>query len=477
MCLQATVAPNAAPDLPFDLPPHVKGNYIELTLGELSISDILAAQQSDEFCQYVTQMQKNDCAADSETEILASPAKSFAKRCALANNLVVAPNMLIGDTLVPVVPASLQTLMLETAHIWDGAHLSAQKTYELLASRMAWPSLRSDTKTFISNCNTCLQLRPGNSFQVEPGYFVATEVWDQVTIDVMHMQKRNSEYKLALVAIDTFSRYAIVMPMKGETAKEQMHALRTHVLQLGSPKMLVLDRHPTYTSAEFIEFCKQNHIKLSISPGYSSNHVAIVNRVHRTLKELFAKLTAKGDDWTKEVARATLAYNSVRHPATGFAPFFLFHARNPNLKIDALMPQLEDQTSDEKRATNLITIEKAKHEVLRRFEANHKRQIAEFMRDHTKKKRDCPKVNERVFKILPLQKREGGKLAPIRAVGPFFIAKLDKDKIHALIVPQYRMDDERHDGERVKVNDLIPIGERICTPVFANVDFATRKKQ
>jgi hypothetical protein len=99
------------------------------------------------------------------------------------------------------------------------------------------------------------------------------------------------------------------------------------------------------------------------------------------------------------------------------------------------------------------------------------------MRDHTKKKRDCPKVNERVFKILPLQKREGGKLAPIRAVGPYFIAKLDKDKIHALIVPQYRMDDERHDGERVKVNDLIPIGERICTPVFANVDFATRKKQ
>ena len=477
MCLHVHKATTELSDLPFEKPKTPSSSYFEVTLGELSVKEILEEQEKDEFCQFVKQRLQNDFSKETDEEILASPAKSFAKRCSIVDGLVVAPNMLVNDTLVPVVPVSLQPLMLETAHNWDGAHLSAQKTYELIASRMAWPHLKKDTHTFVSKCNTCLQLRPGNSFQVEPGYFVATEVWDQVTIDVMHMQKRNSEFKLALVAIDTYSRYAIVMPLKGETAKEQMQALRNHVLHLGSPKTLVLDRHPVYTSSEFIEFCERNHIKLGISPGYSSNHVAIVNRVHRTLKELFAKLTGKGDDWTKEIARVTLAYNTMRHPATGFSPFFLFHARNPNLKIDKFMPQIDDRTSDEKRAANMLSIEDAKNEVLKKFEAIHKKQIAEFMRDHSKKKRDCPKVNERVFKILPLQKREGGKLAPVRAVGPYFIAKLEKDRIHALIVPQYRADDISCPGERVKINDLIPIGNRICTPVFANSDFALKNKK
>ena len=468
MCLKAKIAKD---DLPFEHPMVRPDQPFEITVGELSIADLIKVQKNDEFCQLIRQSLENACSADTLETIVASRAKSFIRRCHILADLVVVPNLLLGDSLVPVVPAALRRGITRQGHVWEGAHLAVQKTYELLAARMAWPNMRKDVETFVSNCETCVYMRPGNSFQVEPGLFVATDIWDQVTIDVMHMQKRHSDYKLALVAIDTFSRYCIVMPLKTETAKEQMQALRQHVLIHGAPKTLVLDRHPVYTSKDFLDFCKTENIKLSLSPGYSSNHVALVNRVHRTLKELFAKMTAKETDWTKQIARVTLAYNSVTHPATGFPPYFLFHARRPNTSLDRLIPMINDDSDDANRADRFVKVEIAKEEVVKKFEAIHRKQIADFMRNHSGKKRDDPKVGEKVFKILPIQKRDGGKLAPVRAVGPYFISKLDKTRTHATIVQQYADDGVSKPSEHVKINDLIPIGNRIVTPVFANTDF------
>ncbi|MCA9368462.1 transposase family protein, partial [Candidatus Kaiserbacteria bacterium] len=326
---------------------------------------------------------------------------------------------------------------------------------------------------FVKRCDTCTHFLPGLRYQAPPGFFSASQPWEQLTLDVVHIERRNAKYPLALCALDTFSRFAVIMPLKGESADEQILAIKNHIFPLGVPSVIVIDRHPTYTSKKFTEFLSTAKIEASISPGYSSTHVALINRLHRTIRELLAKSVPEGDDWVDSAWLATAAYNGSVHPATGFTPYFLVYNRPMARAIDKILPNPYDGKSLP-LANRLQIAERAREIVRERFRAERMHQLAEYDRKRSKQKRH-PRVADRVMRLLDVHRRQGGKQAAVRAFGPYVITRINKDRVHCTIVGEQAV--EGADGIEVRIDELVPIGDRPCTPIYSSMDVSGRKPE
>jgi hypothetical protein len=263
------------------------------------------------------------------------------------------------------------------------------------------------------------------------------------------------------------------MPLKNETAEDQIRAIKQHILPLGTPAVFVLDRHPVYTSKKFTEFIKQIGASISLSPGYSSTHVALVNRLHRTIREILAKCATDDTDWVDSVWIATRAYNGTIHPVTGFSPAFILNGRSLSYSVDKVLPNpYNEKNLPIDRRVEIV--QKARDIVKERFKAERMKQLADFEKKALSQKRR-PIVNERVMRMLDPHRRKGGKQAAVRAVGPYIVTKIEKDCVHAIIISELKPDGD--EGTRVRIDELIPIADRQCTPVYSTLDFVKQDNE
>ncbi len=126
----------------------------------------------------------------------------------------------------------------------------------------------------------------------------------------------------------------------------------------------------------------------------------------------------------------------------------------------------------EKRARSLRDIieeyEVVKKIVQRKHLATRLKQMAEFERTKSPKKRHDPKIGERVMRLIELNRLKEGKQAAVKAYGPYVIADIDKDQRHAYIVNEFG--GEKQESTRVRWEELVPIGDRTCTPIYAAQD-------
>jgi hypothetical protein len=96
---------------------------------------------------------------------------------------------------------------------------------------------------------------------------------------------RDKEKNLAITMIDMFSKYAVVIPMKGKTGPNVLASVMEGINKMNNnkkPKMLYCDRDPTFTSKILEEWCKKENIKLI----FTTTHPLVVERFNRTFKNM-----------------------------------------------------------------------------------------------------------------------------------------------------------------------------------------------
>jgi hypothetical protein len=446
---------------------------------ELNYDLIKEAQQKDMFCTTLIDQIINPLEDSNEDEYLAAKSDElaqFKRKCAVSRNgVLLVTDALSGSTLVPVLPTSLREDLIRKTHEDELGHFLGKRVFTAIAERCNWPGMKNDIQTFVRKCEVCLKFNPGLRFQSEPGYFGATEPLEQITFDVAHMRQRKTEYPLALCAEDTFTRWMWIMPLKNETAEEQIRAIRTTILSLcHRPREFITDRHAVYLSKVFTSFLKQQNIRLSISKGYWSTHVALVNRSHRTMRQLLAKCCVGEEDWVTKLPMITSAYNNSIHPATGFSPYFMLFCKKPSSVLDEIVPlpaeiRLKSMKDIIEEYENACLIVKQNHL------ANRMKQLADFNKNKSDKKRQNPKINERVMKLIDVNRLKEGKQASIKAYGPYIITDIDKDNRHAYIISEFGP--KGQDSIRVRWEELVPIGDRICTPIYSPDDIVKSEPQ
>ena len=99
---------------------------------------------------------------------------------------------------------------------------------------------------------------------------------------------RDENKHLAITMIDIFSKYAVVIPLKGKTKENVLYGIMegiNKINKLKKPKMLYCDRDTTFTSNILDEWCKKENIKLVLT----TTHPMVVERFNRTFKNMVWK--------------------------------------------------------------------------------------------------------------------------------------------------------------------------------------------
>ena len=158
----------------------------------------------------------------------------------------------------------------------------------------------------------------------------------QFQIDLIELTESvssaNDDYRYLLTAIDIFTRYAFVEPLKNKKASTFLEGFkRIAERAVTLPQRILADRGAEIKNKSFADYCRQNKIKLLHSDNYI--HAPFVERFNRTLKTLMYRyMTSRETERFIDVLpRLVETYNSREHRMIGMSPNEAEKEENANL--------------------------------------------------------------------------------------------------------------------------------------------------
>lgn len=167
-----------------------------------------------------------------------------------------------------------------------------------------------------------------------------------VCMNFLSLEPSKVGYSNILVITDHFSKYALAIPTKNQTARTTADILyNDFILHYGIPTRLHSDQGPTFESQVVKELCKLMNCEKSHAAIYHPMGNATPERFNRTLLGLMGTLeTTQKHDWKSHVQSLVYAYNCTEHESTNIAPFELLFGRRAKLPVDSIFkPATQDK--------------------------------------------------------------------------------------------------------------------------------------
>ena len=138
-------------------------------------------------------------------------------------------------------------------------------------------------------------------------------LWDTDLADVSNLQKYNPDIKYLLVAIDTFSRYLSVVPLKNKSSKSVIAGFQQIFSKGRQPKWLRADHGGEFDNRWLKQYLKS--VNVGIFYTFNETKAAYAERVIRTLKTVMYRYfthnqTYKYDDQLQDFVKD---YNNRPH--------------------------------------------------------------------------------------------------------------------------------------------------------------------
>ena len=154
-----------------------------------------------------------------------------------------------------------------------------------------------DARRAVNTCEWCASVSP-HPVHVKEGALAVSEVWERLAADITHLRE-----KKFLTIIDCGpSRYAIWKQVEAEDAVSVAKGLEEAFRTFGPPAEVVVDNGLAFRSVLVRQLCDKWRINIHFRCADKPTGNAIIERNHRTVKELAAK--REGD-----VLEAAMLYN------------------------------------------------------------------------------------------------------------------------------------------------------------------------
>ena len=258
------------------------------------------------------------------------------------NSLKLIRGMLYREVLIDsqkrtqlVLPSSFVESVLTGLHN-DMGHPCKDRTMSLLRERFFWPGMFSDTESWIANCERCIRRKSKTNVRAPLVNITTTYPLELVCLDYLTLEPSKGNISNILVITDHFTRFAVAIPTKNQTAKTTADVLYNEfIVRYGVMARLHSDQGANFESSIIQELCKIMGIEKSRTTPYHAAGNGMTERFNRTLISMLGTLEVEQKkDWKKYVAPLVHAYNCIKHESTGFSPYLLLFGREPKLPID-----------------------------------------------------------------------------------------------------------------------------------------------
>ena len=110
-----------------------------------------------------------------------------------------------------------------------------------------------------------------------------------VQIDIYHTNKQ-----LIIIAIDKFSKYALIKLIKSRATEDLKQPLRDDIISLGIPKVIIFDSEKSFNYILItLMLTNQFNVEIHKIPPYKSCSNGQVERFHSTLTEIIRCLKSE----------------------------------------------------------------------------------------------------------------------------------------------------------------------------------------
>ena len=149
--------------------------------------------------------------------------------------------------------------------------------------------------------------------------YVAKGPLEEFQIDLFNMKvKEDDEYKMAIGAIDIFTKVATVIAVPDKKPETFLMALKQIFQIMGKPKVIMSDEEGALSSKLLDKFFKEEKVLYIIN----RHHAPFIERFIRTFRNMISRRLQKRDErWYELLYEVLLTYNKrMISSATEFTP-------------------------------------------------------------------------------------------------------------------------------------------------------------
>lgn len=196
------------------------------------------------------------------------------------------------------------------------AHRGAKENKQQILQKYFFPELDRKLKILISTCSICKK----SKYNRHPPKLIQKSTFGEAPFDRVHIDVFFMKGQKWLTIVDSFSKFANVIPLQSRTIVDFKRAITEHIRLFGRPKTIISDQEPSFTSIDFTGFL--NELGIEIHHASNSNANGTVERFHSTLIELFRTLHSKYKNLSlnDQLNVLTDIYNNTFHTVTKNKP-------------------------------------------------------------------------------------------------------------------------------------------------------------
>ena len=225
-----------------------------------------------------------------------------------------------------------------------GGHYGVLKTQHQVQRRAYWFTWKSDVLRYCDRCTQCVTYHRGGAPKrgfLQP--FITGAPMEIISIDICGpFPKSEKSNRFIITVVDHFSKYAAAYCVPNHTAEiVACKLMQGWISTMGTPYEILTDQGTEFESKLFQELCRVMNIDKIRTSVYRPSTNAIVERFHRSLNSILAKIMNDHQGtWDDYVPFAISAYNNSKHASTNESPNKLIFGRELTNPIDLVLGQV-----------------------------------------------------------------------------------------------------------------------------------------
>ena len=244
----------------------------------------------------------------------------------------------LGDNIEQLcLPKGYCTKCLKLAHEHFG-HTGRNKMGDHIRKYFYWPSITADSMSHIKSCTTCQKKDktiPRQAIMQERE--IVTVPSERVAIDIVGpFPVAKGGFRYLLTYLDMATRWPEAIPLRKTTTRIVIDQLTLIFSRCGFPTTLVSDNGPQFVATAFQKWLKEKGITHVWASPYHPQGNGVVERMHRTLKNVITRCTESKGNWASIVPMALYFVRCMPNRATGLSPFKIKHGWEPTTPLQLL---------------------------------------------------------------------------------------------------------------------------------------------